>query len=92
MADEICSPASTPNDDSLIWYGDIAPGGCGAPLRTSCYPAPSGCNYSIELKVWDQVAYSGYFTIINPDDSGLEPNALCPGAGSQVGPMNETCE
>lgn len=56
------------------------------------YGAPSGCNYSVELKVWTDVVYSGYFAIINPKDGGLSADAVCPGEGEGLGVGNRTGE
>ncbi|KAK5170255.1 uncharacterized protein LTR77_004841 [Saxophila tyrrhenica] len=54
------------NNGTLDWMADISS------------DAPSACNYSIYLKVWTDFAYSGYFTIINPDDGGIDTDSRCP--------------
>lgn len=54
------------NNGTLDWISSIG------------YDATSGCNYSIYLKVWTDFAYSGYFTLINPDDTGISTDEKCP--------------
>lgn len=56
------------------------------------YGIPSGCNYSIELKAWTDVVYSNYFTIISPNDGGLNTQAECPEGDAAAGPKNQTSE
>lgn len=80
--------ASAPNSGEYTWRGQEF----NSPLVYEYgYGAPSGCNYSIELKVWTDVVYSGYFTIVNPSDGGLSQDAVCPDAGAAIGPTNHTC-
>lgn len=81
--------ASAPNSGSYTWRGDVFNS---ALVYNYGYGAPSGCNYSIELKVWTDVVYSGYFTMINAQDGGLSSDAVCPEAGAHIGPTNRTCE
>ncbi|PGH07933.1 hypothetical protein AJ79_06141 [Helicocarpus griseus UAMH5409] len=38
----------------------------------------SGCDYVISIREAQNTAYSGYFTIINLNDDGLNPNIPCP--------------
>lgn len=85
---KLCLTASAPNNGSYTWVED----GYNSPLEYRYNSgAPSGCNYSIALKVWTDTVYSGYFTIINPDDGGLATDAQCPEIGSSIGPMEQTC-
>jgi hypothetical protein len=47
----------------------------------------------MQLKVWTDVVYSPYFTIINPKDGGLDTASQCPsGDEAAVGPTSRTCE
>jgi hypothetical protein len=57
--------ASAPNNGSYVWRGDKFDSSL---ISGYTHGAPSGCNFSIELKVWTDTVYSGYFTVINPDD------------------------
>ncbi|KAM0719787.1 hypothetical protein Q7P37_003921 [Cladosporium fusiforme] len=79
--------SSAPNTGSYAWKGETFDSSL---VYNYGYGAPSGCNYSIELKVWTDVVYSGYFTIINPKDDGLAEDVECPEAGANIGPSNQT--
>ena len=81
--------ASAPNNGSYTWRGDKFDS---ALVSGYTHGALSGCNYSIELKVWTNVIYSDYFTVINPDDGGLESSSECPSADAAIGPTNQTCK
>lgn len=82
-------PANATNNGSYTWRGNSYDS---ALVYGFSYGSPSGCNYSIELKVWTDVVYSPYFTIINPEDGGLEPASQCPsGDSAALGPAAGTC-
>jgi len=44
------------------------------------------------VKVWIDFAYSGYFTLINPDDSGIDTDAQCPIDNGLQKPANGSCK
>jgi len=83
------SIANAPNNGSYTWRGNYY----GSSLDYGFSDGtPSGCNYSIELKVWTDVVYSPYFTIINPKDGGLDLASQCPeGDEAALGPAGRTC-
>lgn len=54
--------------------------------------APSGCNYTILAKAWTSFSYSGYFTIINPEDSGLDTTWTCPVDVGRLKPTEGSCK
>jgi hypothetical protein len=82
--------ANAPNNGSYTWRGNYY----GSALDYGFSDGtPSGCDYSIQLKVWTDIVYSPYFTIINPKDGGLDPASQCPsGDEAAVGPTSRTCE
>jgi hypothetical protein len=82
--------ANAPNNGSYTWRGNYY----GSALDYGFSDGtPSGCDYSIQLKVWTDIVYSPYFTIINPKDGGLDPASQCPsGDEAAVGPTSRTCK
>ena len=80
---------SAPNNGSYTWRGEKSDS---ALVYDYNHGAPSGCNYSIEMKAWTDIVYSRYFTIINPDDGGLNSTSECPLGDTATGPMNQTCK
>ncbi|GAB7343084.1 hypothetical protein MBLNU457_1165t2 [Dothideomycetes sp. NU457] len=73
------------NNGSYTWYSTKTSGlDYGEPQGL-----PSGCNYSISIKVSTAVYYSGYFSLINPKDGGLATNATCPTTWK---PSEQPCE
>ncbi|KAK6442961.1 hypothetical protein LTR95_000839 [Oleoguttula sp. CCFEE 5521] len=86
LSDLLTINASTVNNGSYSWTSNSYSSGLVAGY--SSYSLSSGCNYSIALKVWTDVAYSGYFTVINPEDGGLNTTSVCPNPGT--GPSGAT--
>nr|OQO21891.1 hypothetical protein B0A51_10983 [Rachicladosporium sp. CCFEE 5018] len=86
LSDLLTINASTVNNGSYSWTANSYSSGLVAGY--SSYSLSSGCNYSIALKVWTDVAYSGYFTVINPEDGGLNTTSVCPTPGT--GPSGAT--
>jgi hypothetical protein len=82
--------ANASNNGSYTWRGNYY----GSSLDYGFSDGtPSGCDYSIQLKVWTDVVYSPYFTIINPKDGGLDLESQCPsGDEAAVGPTSQTCK
>ncbi|KAI7473772.1 hypothetical protein KC351_g10928 [Hortaea werneckii] len=70
--------ASAPNNGSYTWYEDFGNILYYSVGSTRNYGAASGCNYTFSLKLWQNVYYSPYFTIIKPVDGGIPSNATCP--------------
>nr|OQO31642.1 hypothetical protein B0A51_01132 [Rachicladosporium sp. CCFEE 5018] len=80
LSDLLTINASTVNNGSYSWTSNSYSSGLVAGY--SSYSLSSGCNYSIALKVWTDVTYSGYFTVINPEDGGLNTTSVCPTPGT----------
>lgn len=68
--------AGTPNNGSFRWYARDANG---FDPTLSYGRMDSACNYTLELKIWSEVAYSSFFTIVNlKKDGGVKTGAWCP--------------
>ena len=73
-----CALASAPNNGSYTWYEDYPNALYYTVGSSTSRGTASGCNYTFSLKVWQNVYYSPYFTIIKPVDGGIPSNATCP--------------
>jgi hypothetical protein len=53
----------------------------------------SACNYTLEFKIWSEVSYSSYFTIVNLEkDGGIKAGAWCPIDHGVTKVSNGTCK
>lgn len=84
--------ASAPNTGSYTWRNNAYNALYFSDTLPTSWGAPSGCNYSIAVKAWQDEVFSPYFTIIKPYDGGLSTNATCPQDLGVLRPSEGTCK
>ncbi|OAX80993.1 hypothetical protein ACJ72_04670 [Emergomyces africanus] len=69
---------NTPNNGSYYWRSNDDDFLRALTSRTLPKAPSSGCDYVISILEGESYIYSGYFTILNLNDDGLNPNMRCP--------------
>lgn len=70
---------NTPNNGSYYWRSRDDNFLRAISARTLPNAPISGCDYVIAIREGQSAVYSDYFTILNLNDDGLNPNIPCPG-------------
>ncbi|SMQ51582.1 unnamed protein product [Zymoseptoria tritici ST99CH_3D7] len=81
MTDALFTTDNATNNGSYTWYNNWA--------GTA---QPSGCNYSIQLDIGSQQAYSDYFILRDQDDRTPINRTLCPASETPCGPGEQLCD
>ncbi|KLJ08135.1 hypothetical protein EMPG_16424 [Blastomyces silverae] len=69
---------NSPNNGSYFWRSRDDNFLRALTARTLPNAPSSGCDYLIAIREGQPIVYSDYFTILNLNDDGLNPNILCP--------------
>ncbi|EQL29249.1 hypothetical protein BDFG_08103 [Blastomyces dermatitidis ATCC 26199] len=71
--------SNTPNNGSYFWRSRDDKFLRALSAKTLPNAPSSGCDYLIAVREGQPTVYSDYFTILNLNDDGLNPNIPCPG-------------
>ncbi|KAJ9620176.1 hypothetical protein H2203_007941 [Taxawa tesnikishii (nom. ined.)] len=87
MDADVFRVVETPNNGSFQWQRYTFEHGYDDALENGT--TASGCNFTIRLKVWAEVAYSNYFTIITYNDDIPSPGNGTPNGSGTVEPTGQ---